>query len=380
MSDATKLKIDLNEKESGTFDFHTRALEENEKKFYGIFISHSNKDNDNYLFPLRNEMLKRELYPLCDRDFLSGGENYQTKIESMLNCYAAVIIITENSINSNWVNYEMGILAGREIPIYIWDPKGLLTKSNEKFRDYVNLHFEKYLPAHTSIEELINTLERTSAYTEMFCEENAFLNIDAFTQRMNERVDTVIATLESDIFDEYYADFAECKIGTLVPNFGMFYDGHGDGERCFVKMGASIQNGVCPVSSKHCALHPTRILGEENKECVLLNHVLYNARLIRRGECDRRGVAARVGSIVFNMPLHRYYGTEFKFIIDVPDNRTYDILMGILEKAGMNPSGPASMVGGRIYLSLPSRKSQGLFRLVHQFENNFLCPYAARKK
>jgi len=380
VSDIIKSKIDLTEKESGAFDFHTRALEENEKKYYGIFISHSSKDNDKYLYPLRDAMLKAELYPLCDRDFLSGGENYQMKIESMLNCYAAVIIITENSIKSNWVNYEMGILAGRGIPVYLWDPKNILSPKNKKYRDFINLHFEKCLPAHNDMESLIETLEKTSAYTEMFCEENAFLNSETFTQRMNERVETVIATLESDIFDEYYADFAECKIGTLVPNFGMFYDGHGDGEHCFVKMGADIENGVCPVSGKHCALHPTRKLGEENKECVLLNHVLYNGKLIRRGECDRRGVAAKVGSVVFNMPLHRYYGTEFKFIIDVPDNRSYDVLMNILTKAGMNPSGPACMVGGRIYLSLPSRKSQGLFRLVHQFENNFLCPHAARKK
>ncbi len=373
-------KIDINEIEVGTFDFHTRALEEDEKKYYGIFISHSSRDNDEFLYPLRNAMRDKGLHPLCDRDFLSGGENYQIKIESMLNCYAAVIIITENSIGSDWVNYEMGILAGRGIPIYLWDPNGILTVENEKFREYVNLHFERFMPAYYSKDELIATLGNTSAYAEMFCEENAFLDSKAFTKRMNERVDTVIATIESDIFDEYYAYFAECKIGTLVPNFGMFYEGHGDGEHCFAKSGAEIPDGICPVSKTHCALHTTRILGEENKECVLLNHVLYNGTLIRKGECDRRGTTTKVGSIVFNMPVHRYYGTEFKFILDVPDNRSYDVLMNLLEQAGMNPSGPACSVGGRIYLSLPSRKRQGLFRLVHQFENNFLCPHAARKK
>ena len=373
-------KIDMNEIEVGAFDFHTRALEEDEKKYYGIFLSHSSKDNDDFLYPLRDEMRARGLHPLCDRDFLSGGENYQVKIESMLNCYAAVIIITKNSIDADWVNYEMGILAGRGIPIYLWDPKGILSLENTKYREYINLHFEGFMPAYRKMDELIATLGNTSAYAEMFCEENAFLDSKAFTKRMNERVDTVIATIESDIFDEYYADFAECKIGTLVPNFGMFYEEHGDGEHCFVKSGAEIPDGICPVSGKHCALHPTRILGEENKECVLLNHVLYNGVLVRKGERDRRGTIAKVGSLVFNIPVHRYYGTEFKFILDVPDNRSYDVLMNLLTQAGMNPSGPACSVGGRIYLSLPARKRQGLFRLVHQFENNFLCPHAARKK
>ena len=52
----------------------------------------------------------------------------------------------------------------------------------------------------------------------------------------------------------------------------------------------------------------------------------------------------------------------------------------LLEKAGMNPSASSSMLGGRIYLSLPERRMQGLFRLNHEFSNNFLCPRAAGKQ
>ncbi|MBO5879426.1 MAG: toll/interleukin-1 receptor domain-containing protein [Clostridia bacterium] len=380
MTDLTNFKINLKETESGDFDFFTRALEEDEKKFYGIFISHSNADNEEYLFPLRDEMKKLGLHPLCDRDLLSGGDDFQVKIESSLDCYAAVIIVTEASLASDWVNCEMGILSGRNIPIFIWDPKEILTYNNAKHREFINLHFEDYLPAYKNMDELLVKLKGASPYSEMFCEENEFLGAEEFTERMNERVDTVIATLESEIFEEHYASFADCKIGMLIPNFGMFYEGHADGEHCFAKRGAELENFLCPISQRHCALHPTRVLGEENKECVLLNHVIYNGKLMRKGEIDRRGVEAEVGSIVFNVPVHRYFGTEFKIIIDVPGNKHYDAIFKMLENAGMNPTGPASMVGGRIYLSLPSRKRQGLFRLVHQFENNFLCPHAARKK
>ena len=378
----TASKINLYEEEGGDFDFYVRPLEEEEKKFYGVFISHSSLDNDKYLFPLRNAMLARDMHPLCDRDFLLGGDNYQIKIEDTLNCYAGVIIITKNSIKKNWVNYELGMLSGRGIPVYLWDPENILSYDNEEFRAFINLHPEKFLPAFHRMEELLAVLNKTSPYSEMFCEEreNAFISADEFSKRMIERVDTVIATLESPVFDEYYSEFEQCKIGTLVPNFGMFYEGHGDGERCFARMGDPIDGGVCPISGHHCALHPKRALSEENKECVLLNHVLYNGTLLRAGERDRRGESCEVGCITFNMPVHRYFGTEFKFILDTPNNRSYNVIMNILEEAGFNPSGSGheQTMGGRIYLSLPVRKGQGLFRLVHEFENNFICPNATR--
>lgn len=194
-------------------------------------------------------------------------------------------------------------------------------------------------------------------------------------------VETVIATLESDIFERFYSDFCECKIGTLIPNFGMFYPNHGDGEHCFARRKCvPLENGACPQNGMPCALSMPRVLGEENKECVLLNHVFYNGRVLRKGDKDRRGVAVEKSCIMFHLPVHRLYGTEFKFIIDVQDNARYDLIMSLFEKAGMNPSSSSSMLGGRIYLSLPERRVQGLFRLEHQFTNNFLCPHAARKR
>ena len=65
----------------GSFEFSTRCLEEDEKKFYGIFISHSSADNEKYLYPLREAMMSKGLHPLCDRDFLEGGDDYQSLIE-----------------------------------------------------------------------------------------------------------------------------------------------------------------------------------------------------------------------------------------------------------------------------------------------------------
>ncbi|MBE6597730.1 MAG: hypothetical protein E7641_08710 [Ruminococcaceae bacterium] len=367
----------------GDFDFSTRLLEEREKKFYGVFISHATSDNDTYLYPLRDAMIEKKLYPLCDRDFLAGGDDFQVKIESTLDCYAAVAIITEASLRSNWVNYELGILAGKEIPIFLWDPENILSREPEEgqidYRSFADAHFNEFLPSYVHMEDLLKAICDLSPYSDMFCEENAMLDCQTFRDRMNEYAETVIATLESDIFDEYYSDFAECKIGTLITNFGMFYPNHGDGENCFArKIAMPLNDGVCAHNGIPCALSLPRLLGEDNKECVLLNHVMYNGRVLQTGDKDRRGERVNRGCLIFHLPVHKLYGTEFKFIIDVQDNARYDSIMSLLEKAGMNPTSSGSMLGGRIYISLPERRSQGLFRLDHQFNNNFLCPHATR--
>ena len=98
-----------------------------------------------------------------------------------------------------------------------------------------------------------------------------------------------------------------------------------------------------------------------------------------QGELNRAGVPVERGCLEYHVPLHTVYGTEFKFIIDVADNSRYNSIMSIFAKAGMNPTSSESQIGGRIYLSLPERRAQGLFMLHHEFSNNFLCPHAARK-
>ena len=248
-------------------------------------------------------------------------------------------------------------------------------------RPFADGHFNRFLPAYTHIDELMEAICALSPYADMFCEENAFLNRRTFRQRMKDYAETVIVSVESDIFDEYYTEFAQCRIGMLIPNFGMFYPDHGDGGHCYARnRAAELENGICPQSGIPCALNLPRVVTEENKECVLLNYLMYNGRIYRRGDMDRRGKKIEKGCIVFNMPVHRLYGTEFKIILDVQDNARYELVMNLLEKAGMNPSASWSMLGGRIYLSLPERRAQGLFRLDHQFSNNFLCPYAARRQ
>ncbi|MBQ9782667.1 MAG: TIR domain-containing protein [Clostridia bacterium] len=377
--------LSLEEKREAGFDFYTRLLKEEEKKFYGIFISHSNatEKDINLLTSLRNAMSEKDIYTLCDKECIKGGDDFQAKIENALDCYGAVVIITENSIRSSWVHYEVGYLKGRGKEVYVWDPEHLLSLKNRETDATIKRlysYFKNVGTIYNEIEDVVDAVSKASPYSEMFFEENDFITKKEFYSRANERLETVIATLSSPIFDEYYTLFKECKFGVLIPNFGMFYDDHGDGERCYSKRNAPIENGICPVSSKPCALVARKTIDEDNKECVILNNVTYSGILRKAGDLDRTGVVFEESCVEFTVPLHKYYGTEFKFIIDITNSELISTLVSVLEKAGMNPSLSESKIGSRIYLSLPQRRGQGLYRLDHQFQNNFLCPYATRQK
>lgn len=366
----------------GEFNFVARPLEEAEKKYYGIFISHSNKDNEEFLVPLLEKMRACNLHPLCDRDILSGGDDFQKTIESYLDCYAGVILVTENSLKSDWVNYEMGIFAGHDTRVFLYDPKNLLSNHIEipGVANVYGSHIGRYLPAYTNIDALITALNGVSPYADMCLEENSFITKEDFLRIVSERVETVIAKVESPVFDKYADLLEKCHINTLITNFGMFYPDHGDGEHCYAQRFRPIEDGKCPVSGKDCALVSRMRVTQENKECVVLNYAYQNGKVLRTGEVDARGETCEVSSLVFHMPLNKVYGTEFKFFIDVPDETAADELLEMFHSVGIHANMSDNVGSKRLYISLPERRAQGLFRLDHEFNNNFLCPRAGKMR
>ena len=369
---------------------------EEEKKLFGIFISHSNHRTDQrqYLEPLAQAMRKANLYPIYDREFLEDGDEFKEKIRRYLNCYAAVVILSNNSISSDWVNYEIGYFSEEGVPVVLWDPEDILSPEKGD-AELVNSHISQYLPAFHRVEDVVEALAQKSIYSNLLQNECAMLKKEEFQKRMSERVKTVIFKLESDCFDANAAVFDDCHIGSLIVNFGMFYDKNGDGLHCYADRNhTALENGNClygPQPKHPCAYHNAGSLREDNKECVLLNHVCYNGRFYRKGEnnplwdAERKGdqdeeEKIECGCIIFYLPVHAYFGTEFKLIVDAVSNEQYYKLIAVFEEAGMNPTVSDSLNDRRIYLSLPERPKQGLFRLVHEFNNNFICPYAAINK
>ncbi len=366
----------------GSFNFIARPLEDAERKYYGIFISHASKDNDEFLAPLLSAMREQNLHPLCDRDILSGGDDFQKIIESYLDCYAGVILVTENSLKSNWVNYEIGIFAGHNTKVFLYDPKNLLSHHIEipGVANIYGSHIGRYLPAYKTIDDLIAALRGVSPYADMCLEENSFITKRDFLNLVTEHVDTAIARIESPVFDKYADLLEKCRLNTLVTNFGMFYPDHGDGEHCYAQRFRPLEDGKCPISGKECALVSRMKVTEENKECVVLNYAFQNGKVLRTGECDVRGEPCEVSALVFTLPLNKIYGTEFKFFIDVPDDLTGEELLEMFHSIGIYANMSDNIGSKRLYISLPERRAQGLFRLDHEFHNNFLCPRAGKSR
>lgn len=366
----------------GDFNFSVRPLDEVEKKYYGIFISHSSKDNERYLEPLLIAMREQNLHPLCDRDILSGGDDFQKTIESYLDCYAGVIIITKDSLKSAWVNYEIGVFAGQGTRVFLYDPEDLLSNQFEipGVANVYGSHIGRYLPACHTIQDVVTALQGVSPYADMCLEENAFITKRAFLDRVADHVETVIVRLESSSIDRCADLLSKCRINTLVTNFGMFYPNHGDGEHCYAQRFRPLEEGLCPISGKPCALVTRGRVDEENKECVVLNYVLQNGKILRAGERDVRGEVCETGTLVFHMPLHKIYGTEFKFFLDVPDESTADELLDMFHSIGIYANMSDNVGSKRLYVSMPERRAQGMFRLDHEFNNNFLCPRAGKSR
>ena len=366
----------------GEFGFTARPLHEDEKKFYGIFVSHSSSDNEAYLDPLLASMRREGLYPLCDRDILSGGDDFQKIIESYLDCYAGVIIVTEASLRSDWVNYEIGIFSGHGTRIFLYDPKGLLANRLEipGVANIYGSHIGRYLPAFQTEEELISALRELSPYADMCLEENSFITKRDFLDRVRDHVETVLVRIESPVLEQYAPLLEKCRLMTLVTNFGMFYPEHGDGEHCYAQRFRPLEGGACPLSGRACALVSRGRVTEENKECVVLNYVLSNGKLTIAGTSDSLGRTVETTALTFHLPVHKIYGSEFKFFMDVPDEATAGELLSMFHGIGIHANMSDNVGSKRLYLSLPERRGEGLFRLSHEFNNNFLCPRAAKQR
>lgn len=372
---------ELSYEKQGDFSFCVRPLREDERKFFGIFVSHSNAAGDTrakeHFEVLVQALHQAHLYALCDRDFLRVGVDFQSVIEGYLDCYAGIFLVSEGSLSSAWCNYEIGVFSGHKMPVFLWDPDGILTDEAH----YANLttHIGKYLPAYRTLEDLMKAVQESSPYADMCLEENGMITKRDFLARLSQRVETVMISLKSSHFAAVSAELSRARIGMLIVNFGMFYPDQCDGMHCYTRRFAnSLQEGICPHSGVRCALLSQEKISQNNRECVILNHVLYNGKYLRPAERDIAGNTADAHTLLFHAPLHTLFGTEFKIILDVSEDTDYERLTQAFAAAGLEPSGSFGYVGGRIYLSLPDRRESGLFRLSHEFSNDFLCPRAAK--
>ena len=360
-----------------------------EKRLFGVFISHSSGDNE-YLFELAKKMSLPEngMNPIYDESFIHGGEDFHAKIRKCINCYVGVVIVSKNALGSDWVSYECGFFKTLGMPVIIWDPNDVFSM-NMVDSDLLNAHLIQYLPAYRTADEVIEALKKISVFSDIFNNEFRGFNKSDFRQMLHDKVSTVMVNITSDALDDKADLFSECMLGTLVVNFGMFYSGQGDGEHCWasrrrdasgvytLKDAKPLENHTCKISGGTCTMFSSDKLQHGKQECVILNHVMSNGRYFKKDEIYYNSERLEKGRLSFYVPVHKLYGTEFKFIVDAPSNKKHHELLRLFENMGLNPTVSGSLNGWRIYLSLPEAPAQGLFRLDHMYSNNFLCPRSA---
>lgn len=366
----------------------------NENLRNGVFISHASDDRK-ALDGLIDNMKRKGLHPLSDVEGVGTGDRFQEAIERMLRCRAAVLLLTEESLNSDWVEYELGFLSGRGTPILIYDPKGILSAAGRREAAGLslrlkNLQLFRYLPAITDPCEVARRLLPMRLYAELLSEGMPLAEV--LGARAEEIFGERVTTMEVDLYDsrlEGLGDlFLGCRLGTLVVNFG---HAPREGEQvtqceaigtfrlpgelpspypctAYGKQGVA----VCARGSVGAALIPG-----ENGECLLLNQIVWGGRFVSRGE---RAAKPYVAGLSFFLPVHRRFGTEFKLIVDPPTADRRDRLMALFGMLGLGPTTSDSRNSLRIYLSLPAQPSDGVFVLKSSFCNNFACPHAVLKE
>ena len=101
----------------------TRKLNKEEKKEFGVFISHS---NDNDLFKTVCKAFEEaEIDYLVDKQIEIASLDFASEIKKLIyKCKCAVVVITEGALKSSWVNFEIGMLAGKDKKIFLFGTAG----------------------------------------------------------------------------------------------------------------------------------------------------------------------------------------------------------------------------------------------------------------
>ena len=356
-----------------------------EKNIFSVFISHAGADTER-VKRLEDKMREKFLLPLYDVKYIDGGQAFHPKIHKMMrSCSAAVVLITEKSLSSGWVSYEIGFLTRLGKRIFLYDIDNVLKatvttpEGGAAILSYDARRglLSPYFPAYNSEQELLDALAPYAQYVNMLKDDLPVLSRKLFAERIDERVESVAFSIGSTSFAGIEEHLRASRIGTMIVNFGMFHKGNEVGKRCPAEDTPPERCPLCDAVS--CPLYGQSTLTDENIECALLNHVLYNGTFYAQEEEMPNGVTAKAPTIRLYLPLHKRYGTEFKMVIDPPSHEAFKSLMVALAGAGMNPTTSDSHNGAaapRIYLSLPERPKRGLYRLKEDYNNNFICPGA----
>lgn len=89
---------------------------------YDVFLSFAAKDS-NYARAISKELARRGLHVWEAKSEIPAGEPWAKKLEAaLLSASSCVVLISEEALDSPWVNFELGAAFGRSkkvVPVYL---------------------------------------------------------------------------------------------------------------------------------------------------------------------------------------------------------------------------------------------------------------------
>lgn len=365
-------------------EFDVRKFTEKEEKSFGIFISHSNNpyDLEQYLYPLSKQMESEGLRPVYDRLFLNQGDDFKKKIFKYIASYAAVIIITKNSLKSTWVNFELGRFTGQNIPIFLYDPENLL--ENELSSKISSISFLKqFAPFYHSADELVNSLKELNLYSDIFSYETSLCSKERFWDACEGKIDKVMLKIDLDILEKNKFLFERVRLGVNLSGFGQ--NDCDINKTCapkYFKGEPQTIDCVCEYCGHQCSLKKLDRVDDSNIECVHLGKMLYTGKIFFLNDTNPFSDEDPVfhqSCMMVHIPLHKYYGTKFKLFMDAPTEAEAEAIVDAFRGSEFIVN-ISSRGGKRVYIGLPDCNEKSLYLIDSMFHDNFLCPFAAKNQ
>ncbi|MFB6108483.1 MAG: toll/interleukin-1 receptor domain-containing protein [Haloplanus sp.] len=260
-----------------------------------VFVSHVTEDKGRIRETLLDEFVREGVpYFLSDED-IEPGQNWLDRLEqatSRASC--GVVVLTENSLNSQWVWYEAGILEGMGKPIY---PFVLDDIEMERVPEFVSRK-----QVSRDVSALLGTLEE---------EVREFGEIAEATALDPQRLRRVTITMTIDTA-EYPASLVESL------SFGYQLIG-------FDK--------------------PSQASSTDVDRVELLLMPIDADSVVRESDAVK---------VEYSVPLHETYGVEFKPYVHVENTADVDAVLSMLrEDVFRDASQSASGERQRVYFLLP---------------------------
>lgn len=260
-----------------------------------VFISHVTEDKERIKETVIREFINSGIPYFLSGEDIAPGENWLDRLEqatSRASC--GILALTENSLNSQWVWYEAGVLQGLNKPVYPF------------LLDEIDMNSIPEFVSQTQVtettEELVETLEEEVREFGQIAEATDFDPDDL-------RRVTITMTIDTEDYSE-----------SLIESLSFAYQ--------LIGFDMRSQTAATEVDREELLLMP-----------VEADSVVRNPEGIK---------------VEYSVPLHERNGVEFKPYVEVEDTSDVDSVISMLEEdIFLDPNQSASGERQRVYFLLP---------------------------